>query len=117
MEVYEIPVDERYPDCVFVEDPVVVCDNTALITITGDNVIINEYLYYANLIVLSPFVVSKGHESRQGEAVAMEEMMKRLGLKVVKMTDPGLMDGGDVLFTGREFFVGLSTRTNKVRIT
>lgn len=23
------------------------------------------------------------------------------------------MDGGDVLFTGREFFVGLTTRTNK----
>ena len=40
--------------------------------------------------------------------------MKQLGLQVVKMTEPGLMDGGDVLFTGREFFVGLSTRTNKV---
>ena len=40
--------------------------------------------------------------------------MKQLGLQVVKMTKPGLMDGGDVLFTGREFFVGLSTRTNKV---
>lgn len=35
VEVHEIPVDERYPDCVFVEDPVVVCDNMALITITG----------------------------------------------------------------------------------
>ena len=35
VEVHEIPVDEQYPDCVFVEDPVVVCDNTALITITG----------------------------------------------------------------------------------
>ena len=40
--------------------------------------------------------------------------MKRLGLQVVKMTEPGVMDGGDVLFTGREFFVGLSTRTNQV---
>ena len=29
------------------------------------------------------------------------------------MIEPGLMDGGDVLFTGREFFVGLSSRTNK----
>ena len=29
------------------------------------------------------------------------------------MTEPSLMDGGDVLFTGREFFVGLTSRTNK----
>ncbi len=29
------------------------------------------------------------------------------------MTEPALMDGGDVLFTGREFFVGLTSRTNK----
>jgi N-dimethylarginine dimethylaminohydrolase len=29
------------------------------------------------------------------------------------MTDPALMDGGDVLFTGRELFVGLTSRTNK----
>ena len=35
VEVHEIPVDDRYPDCVFVEDPVVVCDGTALITVTG----------------------------------------------------------------------------------
>lgn len=35
VEVHELPVDDQYPDCVFVEDPVVVCDNTALITITG----------------------------------------------------------------------------------
>lgn len=40
--------------------------------------------------------------------------MERLDLKIVEMTDPGRMDGGDVLFTGREFFVGQSQRTNKV---
>ncbi len=40
--------------------------------------------------------------------------MLSLGLNVVEMVDPGRMDGGDVLFTGREFFVGLSQRTNEV---
>ena len=30
-----MPADDRYPDCVFVEDPVVVCGDTALITIPG----------------------------------------------------------------------------------
>ena len=29
------------------------------------------------------------------------------------MLEPALLDGGDVLFTGREIFVGLSSRTNK----
>ena len=41
VEVHEIPVDERYPDCVFVEDPVIMCDDTALITITGTVIHIN----------------------------------------------------------------------------
>lgn len=47
----------------------------------------------------------------------MRAMMEKLGLNVVEMKPPGLMDGGDVLFTGKEFFVGLSTRTNKVLIS
>ena len=34
-EVHEIPVDDRYPDCVFVEDPVVVCGDTAFLPIPG----------------------------------------------------------------------------------
>ena len=29
------------------------------------------------------------------------------------MVEPARMDGGDVLFTGQEFFVGLSSRTNR----
>lgn len=35
------------------------------------------------------------------------------GLKIVDMVEPALLDGGDVLFTGQEIFVGLSSRTNK----
>ena len=42
--------------------------------------------------------------------------MEKLGLKIVEMKEPGCMDGGDVLFTGREFFVGISRRTNEVHI-
>ena len=45
----------------------------------------------------------------------MKEALQKLpGLEVLEMTGPAHMDGGDVLFTGREFFVGLSERTNKV---
>ena len=55
-----------------------------------------------------------GHPSRRGETQAIKEAMQRLGLKTVEMVGGATMDGGDVLFTGREFFVGLSTRTNQV---
>lgn len=34
-EVHVIPVDDKYPDCVFVEDPVVACGDTALLPILG----------------------------------------------------------------------------------
>ncbi|XP_061884194.1 N(G),N(G)-dimethylarginine dimethylaminohydrolase 1 isoform X2 [Entelurus aequoreus] len=44
----------------------------------------------------------------------MKAALKELNLNVVEMTDESAtLDGGDVLFTGREFFVGLSKRTNQ----
>lgn len=47
--------------------------------------------------------------------MAVKEALETLSvLKVVEMKEPAYMDGGDVLFTGREFFVGLSERTNQV---
>ncbi|XP_034167607.2 N(G),N(G)-dimethylarginine dimethylaminohydrolase 1 isoform X2 [Pangasianodon hypophthalmus] len=45
---------------------------------------------------------------------AMKNALKALGLNIVEMTDESArLDGGDVLFTGQEFFVGLSKRTNQ----
>ena len=44
-----LPADERYPDCVFVEDPVVVCDKTALVTIPGQA----SFIIVAIILVLS----------------------------------------------------------------
>ncbi len=35
-EIHVIPADEQFPDCVFVEDPVVVCGDTALVTSPGE---------------------------------------------------------------------------------
>lgn len=89
LEVVELPADDALPDCVFVEDAAVVCGNTALITIPGA-------------------------ESRRGETEVMKEALKKLHLNVVEMKDEtATLDGGDVLFTGQEFFVGLSKRTNQ----
>ncbi len=88
--VVQVPVDERYPDLVFVEDPAVVLENTALLT------------------QMRP-------RSRAGEAKPMRPVLDELGFDIVEMKEPGAyLDGGDVLFTGREFLVGLSGRTNAV---
>ncbi|CAL8270111.1 unnamed protein product, partial [Arctogadus glacialis] len=46
--------------------------------------------------------------------VAMKSALKEMDLNIVEMTDDNAtLDGGDVLFTGLEFFVGLSKRTNQ----
>ncbi|XP_052318043.1 N(G),N(G)-dimethylarginine dimethylaminohydrolase 1 [Oncorhynchus keta] len=89
LEVIELPADESLPDCVFVEDAAVVCGDTALIT-------------------------RPGAESRRKETATIRQTLKELGLNIVDMSDENAtLDGGDVLFTGREFFVGLSKRTNQ----
>lgn len=89
LEVVELPADEALPDCVFVEDAAVVCGDTALIT-------------------------RPGAECRRAETEAMKEALKKLHLNIIEMKDENAtLDGGDVLFTGQEFFVGLSKRTNQ----
>ncbi|KAE8609364.1 hypothetical protein XENTR_v10011787 [Xenopus tropicalis] len=89
LSVIELPADECLPDAPFVEDVAIVCEETALIT-------------------------RPGAPSRRKEAEAVKKALQDLQLNVVEMTDENAtLDGGDVLFTGREFFVGLSKRTNQ----
>ncbi|XP_043431404.1 N(G),N(G)-dimethylarginine dimethylaminohydrolase 1 isoform X2 [Prionailurus bengalensis] len=84
LQVVKLPADESLPDCVFVEDVAVVCEETALIT-------------------------RPGAPSRRKEVDMMKEALEKLQLNLVEMKDENAtLDGGDVLFTGREFFVGLS---------
>ena len=92
-DIVYVPMDERFPDVVYVEDPVVVFDGTALIT-------------------------KIGHPTRIGESRNMKRVLEQLNFRIVELSDVSpnaTMDGGDVLFTGKEFLVGLSARTNKVR--
>lgn len=92
-KIFQIPADSRFPDQVFTEDPAVVYDGTALLT-----------------RMRAP--------SRSGEKDAMKHALEEMGFNNIhEMRNPAAyLDGGDVLFTGREFLVGLSTRTNKVAI-
>jgi dimethylargininase len=84
-EIRRIEADERYPDCVFIEDTAVVLDEVAIIT-------------------------RPGAESRRGEVDAVAPMVA--GLRpLVQIEAPATIDGGDVLVIDRTLFVGLSTRT------
>lgn len=39
--------------------------------------------------------------------------LSQVSLKIIEMKSPACLDGGDVLVTKNEIFVGESTRTNK----
>jgi dimethylargininase len=108
-KVINLPAIESHPDCLFVEDTMVAIDDTAVIT-------------------------SMGHESRRGEvdsikSVLLEDLQGRLK-NVYDMNDNyeadidsnsndmkdilPTCDGGDVLYTGRHLFVGITDRTNEI---
>ncbi|XP_054158087.1 N(G),N(G)-dimethylarginine dimethylaminohydrolase 1-like [Oppia nitens] len=90
LDVIELPQDETFPESPFVDDTAVVINGVALIC-------------------------RPGHPSRVKEVDTIRAIIKKeLKLPVVEIADPkATIDGGDVLFTGREIFVGLSQRTNE----
>lgn len=91
-EVILLPAAEGCPDSVFVEDTAVCVGDTALIT-------------------------RPGAESRLGETAAVEKALRDLGMHVAVAPAHARLDGGDVLFTGSEIFVGISSRTNQAGVT
>jgi len=82
-----LPELEAFPDSVFVEDPVLCIDNTA--------------------VILRP-----GAKSRFGEAEVMEVDLQPIFNQVEKLNGKGFVDGGDILLTDNEALIGLSDRTD-----
>jgi dimethylargininase len=85
--IRQVDADDAYPDCVFVEDAVVMLGQVAV-------------------------VASPGAESRRGEQDAVEAIALDLGLETRHIRLPGTLDGGDVLKVGSTIYVGRSSRTN-----
>lgn len=85
--IVRLGADERFPDCVFVEDAAVVLGAHALVT-------------------------RPGHESRRGEGDAVASILGAY-VRLHHARPPATIDGGDVLVVGRRVFVGLSRRTNE----
>ncbi len=83
-----LPALEEFPDSVFIEDPAIVSGSTA--------------------IVLRP-----GAESRFGEASALRPTLVETFDTVIDLPGDGFVDGGDVLLSDDEAFIGLSARTDQ----
>jgi dimethylargininase len=85
--VREVAAADDLPDCAFVEDTVVVFDDLAVLT-------------------------RPGAAERRAEVAGADDAVRALGLEVVRIEEPGTLDGGDVLQAGRTVYVGRGGRTN-----
>lgn len=86
VRVISLPALDDCPDCVFVEDPVVVLDEVAIMT-------------------------RMGAESRRGESDSLADEVAR-HRELLRIEAPGTLEGGDVMRIGKTLYVGLSRRTN-----
>lgn len=83
-----LAADESCPDCVFIEDTAVVAEGVALIA-------------------------RSGAVERRAEAGPVANQLEQLGFRLVRMTAPATLDGGDCMRVGRSLYVGRSARTNR----
>jgi dimethylargininase len=90
LEVTVLDADEAYPDSTFVEDTAVLTNECAIVS-------------------------NPGAESRNGEIIEMQEVLKGFYEQenIEFIHAPGFLDGGDVLQADKHFYVGLSARTNR----
>jgi len=86
LEVILLEEEEEYPDAYFVEDAAIVTPQVAVIT-------------------------RPGAPSRRGEEESIEPILSQYR-PILRITEPGTLDGGDVLMVGNHFFIGSSLRTN-----
>lgn len=88
--VLELPAEPNLPDSVFVEDTAIILPEVALLT-------------------------RPGADSRKPEVDSILWALTPYR-KLVRITAPGTVDGGDVLVLGKNIFVGLSTRSDQAAV-
>lgn len=91
VKVVELPAEATLPDSVFVEDTVLLFDELAVMT-------------------------RPGAISRRGEVASIEAAFHDYREIIARISEPGTLDGGDVLRIGKRVFVGLSQRSNQAAI-
>lgn len=91
LQVVVIPADERYPDCVFIEDTALLTEALAIIT-------------------------RPGALSRRGEVDAVQQALAEAFTDLRVIQSPATLDAGDVMQIGDVFYVGLSARTDQAGV-
>ncbi|MFN8052640.1 MAG: arginine deiminase family protein [Acidimicrobiales bacterium] len=92
-DLVEVPPADDCPDAVFVEDAVVMFHPPTT--------------FHTLALVTRP-----GAESRRPEIDAVEPVAASLGCEIQRITEPGTLDGGDILKVGNVVYVGHGGRTN-----
>jgi dimethylargininase len=87
LEVTIMDAQEEFPDSTFVEDCAVVTERCAIIG-------------------------RLGVDSRKGEEISIENVLRRYYTNIVRIQEPGTLEGGDVLRVGDHFYIGITKRTN-----
>jgi dimethylargininase len=90
LHVISLPAEPHLPDATFVEDPLVVVDEVAIVT-------------------------RMGAASRRSESESLAAAITPFR-PVRRLREPATLEGGDVMRIGRDVFVGLSSRTNEAGI-
>jgi dimethylargininase len=90
-QVVEAPPADTHPDGVFIEDPVFV---------------------HRDLAVL----MRSGAEARRGETEGLAKVLSAQGYRIAALEDPATMDGGDILTHGDQVWVGVGGRTNQAGV-
>ncbi|XP_050419879.1 N(G),N(G)-dimethylarginine dimethylaminohydrolase 1 [Adelges cooleyi] len=90
LDVIEMPPDENTPWSVFVDDTAFVCNGTAIIT-----------------------KLSEPDRAKEVDIIRAV-LKKEIGLPIVEVSNKSAkLHGSDILFTGREFFIGITKWTNE----
>ncbi|WP_066255470.1 dimethylarginine dimethylaminohydrolase family protein [Neobacillus drentensis] len=92
VEVTILLSNPDFPDSTFVEDTAVLTSNFAVVT-------------------------NPGAETRNGEIIEMEPVLKKFYNEIYSVEAPGTLDGGDILQIEDHFYIGISARTNYVGAT
>ncbi|OCG56189.1 N(G),N(G)-dimethylarginine dimethylaminohydrolase [Gilliamella sp. Choc6-1] len=89
VDITILPPDERFPDSIFVEDPVLCTPHCAIIT-------------------------RPGVKSRRDETKIITDTIERFyPNKIERITAPGTVEAGDIMMVGDHYYIGLSARTNQ----
>ncbi len=88
LKIIQLDANDSYPDSTFVEDTAVVNEEVAII---------------ANLGVIS----------RKGEEIEIKGVLGRFYDNIACITNPGTLEGGDILRVDNKYYIGVSKRTNK----